>query len=91
MALAFATMNRVSFSHLTDESTIKASDLPLSTFLPTLEDLAIIYDHMVIMVKRIAKRYFTYFKECNVPEHILHEYSVEMAMKSVVVCIIKIQ
>jgi L1 cell adhesion molecule like protein len=82
---SYAVRNRVPSSHL--DGTHAQCDikrLPISTFLPTLEDCTAICDNYIVLVSRIIVKHLTCFSafQASVPSHIVHEFSSEMTQKS---------
>ena len=84
----YGVQDRISFRHLPNEAPIgSVSDLPMSTFLPDLNDCSVLRDnYATLMAREIVKKlpYFKIFEDC-VPMHIHHEYTEQMCKKSVLV------
>ena len=84
----YAALDRIDFRSLVNDTPIgDVSALPLSTFLPSLADSAALKENYAILIAReIVKKlpYFKVFEDC-VPDHIQHEYSANMCMKSSIV------
>ena len=82
---SYAVRNRVNSSHLDGiHAQCDIRTLPISTFLPTLEDCTAICDNYVVLVCRIIVKHLLCFSAFRsyVPSHILHEFSAEMTQKS---------
>ena len=60
---------------------------PITTFLPSLEDIAALKSNMVVLVRRIISKYIKGLSHLSkyTTQHIAHVYSQEMATKSEVV------
>ena len=86
-ALAFAAQNRIGFNHLLSQETVRAQDIALHLFLPTKDDNNLLRNRMEIIVQRILKDHMNVFADCDVCEHITHDYSTESASKSRIVII----
>ena len=69
------------------ELTVEASDLPLSCYLPTLEDMLQRRQRMEIVVQRILVSHLDCFSDCLSPPNIEHQHSDELAKKSDVVSV----
>ena len=82
--------DRVSGNHLPDELPLAdVSELPLSTWLPSISDCVALRDEFIILVSRVLVRNFTafdFFKN-EIVEHIPHAYSAAMKKKSEIVSI----
>ena len=87
---SYATYDRVDSSHLSSEGTVgDIVSLPLSEFVPSLEDCAALRKDYIILAARVITDKLPYFqclKKC-VPKHIQHPYSKEMAKSSTVVSV----
>jgi hypothetical protein len=87
-AHAFAVEKGVPIDHyLSTTTTLKALDLPLSSFLPSNETYKAVSERMIVIVQRILTEHM---KACNhIPTiaHIEHLYSKECATKSKIVSI----
>lgn len=81
----YGAQDRIDFRDLSNENPIaKVLDLPLTTFLPNLEDCAMLRDNYATLIGREVVRklkYFEIFADC-VPQHILHKHSEAMSRKS---------
>ena len=85
---AYSAMDRVDFHHLANEKPIaNVSILPLSTFLPNLEDSTAIRSNCAVLLGCELVRSLPFFKDFSeyIPAHITHEHSEEMSRRSVVV------
>ncbi|XP_070542604.1 uncharacterized protein [Ptychodera flava] len=85
-AMAYAAKNRITFRHLDNEkSTVRACEIPLTTFIPSQDTYTNLRRRMEIIVSRIICDHFvhfsTYYADC-VPNHVPHDYSLESARKS---------
>ena len=84
----YAVKDRVLGLHLAEEQPLPdIATLPLSTFLPNIEDCINICKEFIILVARVLLRYFPWF-EClkpEVPSHIPHPCSDVMSSKSEIV------
>ena len=87
---AYAVRNRVN-GIVEDDFTCFATDVPLTSYLPSENDMAKRRDRMNIIVQRILIAHMPYFKDCPYPDHIKHEYSTQLAEKSHVVSLGVIQ
>ena len=83
-----ATVSRIETLHLDDKKFMgNIQDIPISKFLPSIEDCKAICDNYVIFAARVITENFKHFfpfRDC-VPEHIHHEYSAKMAKKTTMV------
>ena len=86
----YAIKNRVHGEQLAnDKPTADISTLPLTTWLPSVNDCVLFHDEFIILVSRVlvAKlKAFQVFSDV-VQDHIPHQYSKEMSEKSHIVCI----
>ena len=86
----YTVKDRVSGNHLPDELPLAdVSELPLSTWLPSISDCVTLRDEFIILVSRVLVRNFTAFDflKNEVVEHIPHAYSAAMKKKSEIVSI----
>lgn len=84
----YCAMDRIDFRHLTNDKPIAdVSSLPLSTFLPNLEDSSALRSNYAVLLGREVVQSLPFFKDFGeyVPSHIPHKYSTEMSRKSTVV------
>ena len=85
-----ATVSRVKTLHLDDEQSIgSVRSLPISDFLPSIDDCTAIRDNYVILVARVITKnfkHFSFLRDC-VPKHIHHEYIAQMAQKTTMVSV----
>ena len=84
-SMAYAIRNRVSCRPLSDPDGIKASDLPLSVFLPGQDDYDHLRERMEIIVQRMLQQLMDYFKDVPkdaVLDHVPHEFSEAAAFES---------
>ncbi len=84
----YAVQDRVLGLHLPDcKPTASIATLPVTTFLPNVEDCVALREEFIILVARVLIRYLPWFRclKVAVPEHILHQYSQTMAHKSEIV------
>ena len=75
--------------HLSDENPVASvATLPLTTFIPNVEDCVALREEFITLVARVLIRYMPWFKRfaAVVPDHIPHEYMDKMAQKSEIVC-----
>ncbi|XP_053406393.1 uncharacterized protein LOC123566698 [Mercenaria mercenaria] len=87
-AMSYAAINRIGFFHLRDDSTVKAVDLPLETFLPDQCDIETTTQRMVVIVSRILTHFLPNLKQHyqQIPiSHIQHKFSRESSLKSEIV------
>ena len=89
---SFAILNRVDFSHLSDEipdnSTIHDLKNVALSLQPTALDDQILQNNISTLISRILCNRMEFFKVCFqdiIQWHIKHKYSTEMSKKSVVV------
>jgi hypothetical protein len=90
-ANAYAARNRVLNEIPYSKATLRASDLPISTFLHNMADSEMLRERMTVLVSRILVTHLAHFKACykdTVVWHIPHEYSMESAQKSELVVIL---
>ena len=84
----YAVKNRVHGEQLAnDKPTANVSTLPLTTWLPSVNDCVLLRDELIVLVSRvlIAKmKVFHAFSDV-VQDHIPHQYSKEMSEKSYIV------
>lgn len=84
----YAALDRIDFHHLDNDKPIaEVSSLPLSTFLPHMEDCAALRTNYAILLGRELVKSVKFFKSFSdyIPAHITHKYSEEMRSRSVVV------
>ena len=85
-----ATVSRVKTLHLDDEQSIgSVRSLPISDFLPSIDDYTAIRDNYVVLVARVITenfKHFSFLRDC-VPKHIHHEYIAQMAQKTTMVSV----
>ena len=84
----YAALDRVDFHNLDNSSPIgNVSTLPLSIFLPSIEDCDVLRNNYVILLAREIVEKVPYFKMFadSVPEHIVHQYTKELSCKSSIV------
>ena len=76
----------------TAEPTTDITQLPLQTFLPSVNDCKQLHDEFVVLVGRVLVKNLSAFKSLAtlVPEHIPHKYSSLVTQKSEIVCETKI-
>ena len=83
-----AGRSRTPADHLRSSGCVcQLSELPASSFLPTPEDFAEVKKNLIVLVSRIITEYIdslTLFSKA-VPQHIQHQFSKEMAIKSEVI------
>ena len=80
--------SRTPAAHLSRSGCVaKLSSLKSQSFLPTSEDICAVQSNLVVLVSRILTEYIDDLVPLRkaVPNHILHKYSKEMAMKSEVI------
>ena len=86
---AYAVLDRIDFSHLSDEpSQIDPSMYSPEILMPCSTDLKEIIGNFAILIARTLSKYmpeFAVFQDAVV-DHIPHKYSAEMSRKSHVVC-----
>lgn len=73
---AYSAMDRIDFRHLANENPIAdVSSLPLSTFLPNLEDSTALRSNYAVLLGRELVQSLPFFKEFAeyIPAHITHE------------------
>lgn len=81
----YAIKDRVVGLHLSDELPIAdVSQLPLSTFLPNVEDCCSLHREFSFLIARVLLKHLPCFKFLQgvIPDHISHQYSHSMAVKS---------
>ncbi len=86
--MTFGALNRIPSTHLSDEDTTKASDIPLDAFLPDNTDWAGLKSRMAVIVQRIIANHCgavnaTFGDE--VVEHIPNDLSELSSQKSNIV------
>ena len=83
-----ATVSRIETLHLDDKQSIgNVNDIPISCFLPSIEDCKAICDNYVVLAARVITENFEHFfqyRDC-VPKHIHHEYLAKMSEKTTMV------
>ena len=84
-ALCFAAKNRVNFRHLPDDNNIPVQDIPLHLYLPSQDEYDNLKMRMEVIAMRIIKEHIPAFSECEVQQHIPHQYSFESSMRSRIV------
>ncbi len=88
-AMTFAVKNRISTcdSSSNEEDCTRASDMPIATFLPSVQDLADLQERMLIVIQRILcenlVEFEPYLAHCTI--HVPHQFAAESAEKSDVV------
>lgn len=80
-ALAYAALNRISCRSLTGINTTRAQDMPLFHFLPNQNDYDNLKVRMEVIVMRILKKYMDAFKDCDVVDHIPHDFTEDSSKK----------
>ena len=92
-ANAFAAINRVDPIGLDDnELTLKATEIPISSFLHNKDDESMLRTRMSSIIGRVLVTHLKYFRdnyEDVVTWHIPHAHSEEMAEKSTIVCLMR--
>eukprot|EP00057_Strongylocentrotus_purpuratus_P026345 XP_011680819.1 PREDICTED: uncharacterized protein LOC105446111 [Strongylocentrotus purpuratus] len=78
----YAVKNRVSFRGMTDNSTTKAKDLPIKSFLPSQDDYDQLRRRMEAIVSRILVVNLQEYADEQPNDHIQHQYSAESARKN---------
>lgn len=90
----YAIQHRVLGLHLSDlPSNIKIKDLPLSTWLPSVDNCGLLRKEFITLVSRVLTchlKFLTSFTDV-VPDYILHKYSFLMSKKTEIVRGKKIQ
>lgn len=84
----YAIKNRVHGEQLAnDKPTADISTLPLTTWLPSVNDCVLLRDEFIILVSRVFVAKLKAFKVFSdvVQDHIPHQYSKEMSEKSHIV------
>ena len=84
----YAALDHIDFHHLSnDMSAAEVSGLPLSTFLPSLDDCTGLRANYAILLGRELVKSVPFFQRFSeyIPAHITHKYSEEMNRKSLVV------
>ncbi|KAJ8311298.1 hypothetical protein KUTeg_011150, partial [Tegillarca granosa] len=81
-ALAFACRNRIGFRHLSEQDTRQATTMSLHLFLPEQDDYEKLRARMIVIDMRILKKYLQIFADCEVNQHIPHDYSEESSKRS---------
>ncbi|XP_019862645.1 PREDICTED: uncharacterized protein LOC109591334 [Amphimedon queenslandica] len=85
---SYAVLDRCDMSALEDDpSSFDANIADVSCVLPTDDDNATLRRNLTIIVARILRERFSFFKDnvSSISRHILHSHSKEMSQKSVVV------
>lgn len=81
----YAAKDRIDLRNFHNDRPIRNDpSLPLSTFLPNVEDCSVLQaNYAILMGREVIKRlsYFKIFADC-IPMHILHKHSDEMSRKS---------
>ncbi|XP_060559101.1 uncharacterized protein LOC132719356 [Ruditapes philippinarum] len=91
MALGYMALNRTSLKDIDkvqDDTTVLASEIPVTTFLPSTEDEQVLHNRMKIIVGRMIVRHFKWFQESfsnNITHHIVHEHSLRSTQKSLLI------
>lgn len=87
----FAALDRIDFHSLRNDTPLaQVSSLPLTSFLPNMQDNKTLRNNYAILLGRELVRsvpFFKSFKDC-IPAHISHKHSQEMSRKSVVVSLL---
>jgi len=85
-ANAYAVRSRVPYTRLSDRrpSPLRARDIPLSSYLPDADDIAMLRQRLTVIVSRVLVHHISYFtRHCSTPQqHIDHIHSAESAVKS---------
>lgn len=83
-ANAYAAQSRVGFNDPLTNTTVPASEIPLTSYLPNTNDYEWLVDRMALMVGRVVCRHIAFFKDHmkNIPTHIPHDYTMESSYKS---------
>ena len=81
----YAVKNRVHGEQLAnDKPTANISTLPLTTWLPSVNDCVLLRDELIVLVSRVLVAKMKVFHAFSdvVQDHIPHQYSKEMSEKS---------
>ena len=83
----YAVQDRISFQHLSNTPRlIYPEDLDVNTFLPTAADSNALIQNFKVLMKRILVHYLSAVSHlADVNQHITHEWTPHMSLKSVVV------
>ena len=86
---SYAVRDRIDLSSFNSEINVPdISEISLESFLPSPSDERILKENFSVLIGRVLIKHVPFFKEfgSGLEKHIMHEYSVEMARKSEVVC-----
>ena len=84
-ANAYAARSRVPYTVAERRPTLPARDIPLSSYLPDANDMAMLRQRLAVIVSRMLVHhvsYFTHHCSSSPEQHIAHEYSAESVVKS---------
>ena len=83
----YAVKNRVHGEQLAnDKPTANVSTLPLTTWLPSVNDRVLLRDELIVLVSHVLVAKMKVFHACSdVQDHIPRQYSKEMSEKSYIV------
>ena len=86
---SYAVHDRLEVSTVSDlRANIDVEALPLTAFLPSLDDCMQLRQNYIILAARVLLENLECLKPIKgcVPQHILHDHTTEMTRKSTVVC-----
>ncbi|WAR07742.1 YNG1-like protein [Mya arenaria] len=84
-ALAYAVQNRIPTTKFDDKNVVKASDIPLTEFVPSNVELQSIRKRLINMVMRVLKETIPTIRsnaDCTVEYHIQNAFSAQSKDKS---------
>ena len=81
-ANAYAARSRVVVDQSLTHNRLWASQIPLSVYLPKVDDYSTVRQRMIVIVSRILEHHLAHFRGQPVVSHIKHRYSSQSAMKS---------
>ena len=81
-ANAYAARGRVPVDQSLSDRRLWASQIPLSVYLPTVDDYSTLRQRMIVVVARILEHHLAHFKGQPVVRHVLHRFSPESAQTS---------
>jgi len=84
-ANAYATRSRVPYTISERRLTLPARNIPLSSYLPDSNDMAMLRQRLTVIVSRVLAHHVSYFAQhcsSSFVRHVVHQHSAESAVKS---------
>ena len=90
MVNAYATLERIGSYGLSNNipNSERCAMIGVEDLMPTVDDVSLLKEELVVLVCRILSRYVPAFKDVDTIWSIPHQYSEQSARRSEIVCII---